>query len=509
MRMRYVLIRKERWLGLHSGRKFGTSVCFVLSLLLTFIAGCKGGESKNMEETIFFQSDITSLSFTNDLGITNIGDPFMLKLSANEYYMYCTSAANGFYCWRSEDMVHWTDKKMCYVMKTDAWCYECFWAPEVVAYEGKYYMFYTAKKVDDGLRIGLAVSDTPDGPFEDYKNEPLFDFGYATIDANVFIDDDGSKYLYYAKDCSDNMVDGIHTSQLYGVKLADDMKSVVGEPVFLTTPEQKWERIAGNYMWNEGPEMIKHDGTYYLSYSADCFESPGYSLGYATSENPLGPFEKPEDNRILHAVGLRDVSGTGHHSFVYSPDDSELWVAYHSRTSVIAPSGNRKVNLARAGFTEDGKLYINGPLTAAQPLPSGVSTTNITAHFKADVNGQEAAGLTDGVIQVHEKPDHAVVLPVDSDGKVIISMKADTENELEVSGLALYAGYDRMESISSIRICVNNERYSEEYRITEETTSPIILSFADVSAKNIDVIVIVKEGETDVALSEIEIFKIK
>lgn len=460
------------------------SVCVLLLAICTIIVilFLNGGFQKPMKETIFFHDDISSVSFTNDLGITNIGDPFMLKISDNEYYMYCTSAGDGFYCWRSEDMVNWTDQTKCYTRERLSWGLDCFWAPEVVAYENQYYMFYTAKSWTGTLRIGLAIADSPAGPFIDYRNAPLFDFGFAAIDANVLIDDDGSKYLYFSRDCSENIIDGKNVSQSYGVKLADDMKSVEGEPVLLTTPEQPWELVSGDYLWNEGPEVIKHGDTYYLSYSANYYASTDYSLGYATSKSPLGPFVKAAENPILTSKGRDDVSGTGHHSFVESPDGTELWIAYHSHTDVKHPSGDRKVNIAKAGFTEDGKLYINGPTTTPQPLPSGSRTTNITDHF------------TD-VPAVTEKKN------------VIISLAS--EADMEIGSIALYADKSELENIASLRICLNDEFYSEEYFVTENVTSPIILSFDPVTAHKVDIILTPAEGVKELTISEIEIFSLK
>ncbi len=460
-----------------------------------------------MKESIFFHTDTDAISFTNDLGITNIGDPFMLKISDNEYYMYCTSAADGFYCWRSEDMVHWTDKKMCYTRKQNSWGYDCFWAPEVVSFNGKYYMYYTAKSFFGRLYIGLAISDTPDGPFVDYQNRPLFDFGYAVIDANVLIDDDGSKYLYFSRDCSENVVDGVNTSQSYGIKLSDDMLSVEGEPVLLVTPEQEWETVSGSYMWNEGPEVYKHGDTYYLTYSANYYASSDYSVGYATSKSPLGPYVKAEENPILSSGKLKDVSGPGHHSFVPSPDGSELWIAYHSHTNVKVPSGDRKVNIARAGFTPDGKLYINGPLTTAQPLPSGRNVTNITNKFIAKVNSEPISLLTDGMIQVHDNSTLKTKLTTDTHNKVVVTMTATADTAETIKSIALYPGHDNLNLISSIRLKLDGKYYSEEYMVTEENTSPILLSFDSVSAKTIDIMITPADTKTGIVLSEIEIFK--
>ena len=111
---------------------------------------------------------------------------------------------------------------------------------------------------------------------------------------NILIDDDGSKYLYFSRDCSENDIGGINKSEIYGVALNDDMLSLKGEPELLITPAQKWEKASVNPLWNEGPEVIKHNNTYYLSYSANCYASSSYSVGYATSSSPMGPFEKSE-----------------------------------------------------------------------------------------------------------------------------------------------------------------------------------------------------------------------
>lgn len=487
-------------------KKIIASVALLGIGLCAVFAGIIYNRRSIMKETIFFDENIAQISFTNDLGITDIGDPFMLKISENEYYLYCTSAENGFYCWRSEDMVHWTDKKMCYVREADSWGKDSFWAPEVVAYNNQYYMYYTARNENGSLRIGLAVSDTPDGPFVDEKNQPLMDFGYAAIDGTVLIDDDGSKYLYYSRDCSENMVGDIHTSQIYAVTLSDDMKSVVGEPVFLTTPEQPWECMSGDYLWNEGPAVIKHGDTYYLTYSANYYESTQYSVGYATSKSPLGPFVKAEENPILTSQGLENVSGTGHHSFVLSPDGSELWIAYHSHTDVSNPSGDRKVNIARTDFTSDGKMYMNGPLTTPQPMPSGSTVTNISRHFTAASNGECLQKLTDRIIQVHEEPSYTEFLSADKEGNVTISLTSDTK-DLEVSSIALYTGYNNINTIYSIRLCVNKKNYSEEYIVTEKDTSPIILFFEPIAADTIDIIITPASPAKEIALSEIEIFQ--
>lgn len=470
---------------------------------------------------LHFKNDLTDIIFTNDLGVTDIGDPFVLKISENEYYMYCTSAPNGFYCWKSNDLVHWGEKKMCYTKKLDSWCVDCFWAPEVVMRDGQYYMFYTAKNQENSLRIGLAVSSSPDGPFTDVKNEPFFDFGYAAIDANVLVDDDGKSYLYYSRDCSENVDGLLQKSEIYGVALSDNLLSVEGEAVKLLTPEQQWEKDSGNIWWNEGPEMLKHDGRYYLTYSANYFASPAYSLGYAVSDTPLGPFVKAEENPLL--TSLRDVSGPGHQSFTWSPDGTQLWAVYHSHTNPQNPSGNRKVNIDRVGFTSDGKLVISGPTTSVQPLPSGIAFTDVTGQFNAFLDDtdasmqsadtasgttQELSLLTDGLFSTSKRNSWLEEeISVSSGNTIKITLKS--EDMFPVCGIALYSGAGNLSDIVSVRLGLGQNILSEEYMGKEDATSPLLLYFDTCETDTIKLLLSLREGQSVIRLSEISVLSEK
>lgn len=477
-----------------------TVTLIIMFFVLLEVNSLKLKEKSTLEDTEFEFIDLPEEAvFRNDLGISGIGDPFVLKAENGVYYMYCTSAPNGFYCWKSEDLVHWTDRKLCYVRQTDSWCVDCFWAPEVYFYEGKYYMFYTAKNRGKSLRIGLAVSDSPDGMFEDTKNAPFWDPGYAVIDANVLFDEDGSKYLFYSRDCSENMEDGIWKSEIYGIRLSDDLLSVKGEAVKLISPEQQWEKASGNTWWNEGPEVIIHQNKYYLTYSANCFASPSYSIGYAVSDMPLGPYVKASENPILTSGLRKDVSGPGHHSFTVSPDGTQLWAVYHSHTDPLNPSGDRKVNIDRAGFTEDGKLFINGPTSGLQPVPSRNGLADVTGLFSA-----EDARLTDGFVTIYKKQkDGEIALEKDENGYLKVVLEA--ENSIPIHGVAIYPGADRMKDFRTVRLCFDGRLYSKEYQFNDDEVSPLILGFDNKKVKSIELIFTLKEGVKSSGLSEIRV----
>lgn len=341
---------------------------------------------------------------------SGMGDPFVFRASDGRYYLYTTS---GFDAWSSTDLVNWRSEGK--VKTSHRWGQSHFWAPEVVEYEGRFYMYYTARgplaNGEVGGRIVVAVSDSPTGPFEDVFDGPMFDFGYVAIDGHVFIDDDGRKYLFYSKDGSTNIVNGRRESHIYGVELNDDMVTLKGEPVFLSKPEQAWELMSGGFMWNEGPVVVKHDGLYYLMYSANCYCHRHYSVGYSTATSPLGPYTKYSGNPVLSARALSGQgfphlsSGTGHHSVTRSPDGSEWIIVYHSHADPVVGSGGRQLNIDRLGFRTDGTMYVNGPTVTLQPAPFG-STRLVNVAHEARLSassvkeGFSLSALTDGEIGI-------------------------------------------------------------------------------------------------------------
>ncbi|MBE5800618.1 MAG: hypothetical protein E7321_11835, partial [Clostridiales bacterium] len=261
----------------------------------------------------------------------------------------------------------------------------------------KFVMFFTGRWKETGtLRIGVAVSDAPQGPYEDAIGAPLFDPGYAVIDGTLVYGPDGTPYMIYSRDCSENVVGSYHESHLYGIELAPDLLSAIGEGVLLTTPDHDWELKSGDYHWNEGPFVLAHDGKYYLYYSANGYAQKEYAVGVAVADHPLGPYAKQENNPILNYIekdGSVLVSGPGHNSFFTV--GGELFTSYHTHSYPQAPSGNRQIAIDRAGFHADGTAYINGPTLAPQLRP--LADLGLVNHMAAASCGDEhAALLTDG-----------------------------------------------------------------------------------------------------------------
>ncbi|TYR37865.1 family 43 glycosylhydrolase [Sphingobacterium phlebotomi] len=374
---------------------------FTLIGLLFTMLSCNSNrtESQESQEIPESQDNKTAVYESNNPLDVAFGDPFIVYDDESDmYYMYGTGGVkNGFMAYSSKDLKTWEKRGQVYSSEQEkAWGTKDFWAPEVYKRNGKYYMFYSAHWKNnpnnelENYKIGVAVSDSPVGPFIDMTGEPLFDPGYPIIDANVYFAEDGKLYLYYSRCCYKHAVESeiadwarekkmfneIEESWIYGVELAADFSSVIGEPALLLRPpvsmsdqQAEWESrsvTSGevNRRWTEGSYLFKHNDTYYMMYSANFFGGQHYAVGYATASSPLGPFEKSETNPILQknteSGGI--VSGTGHNSLL-KDREGKLWCVYHGRTNKTGD--DRLVFLDELQLTENGELKVNGPTVKA------------------------------------------------------------------------------------------------------------------------------------------------
>lgn len=308
-------------------------------------------------------------TYQNPIGeMVDIGDPAILKVD-DYYYMYATSAPTiGFLVWESENLTDWEQVGLAYDHENqeEQWARGDFWAPEVVEYNGEFYMAFTARGENDEMAINIAKSDSPTGPFKDIFVDITNQEG-SFIDASLFIDDDGTPYLYYVRDNRDNIIDGRHVSQLVGVELSDDLTEMAGEPQFLLQPDQEWETQNEEVDILEGPFMVKHEDTYYLMYTGNAYWDPFYAVGYAVSDSPLGEFEKNENNPILSKDLEQGISGPGHNTVTVGLDDETLYAVYHIHADPENPGGNRRPAIDRLYF-EDGEMKVDGPTSDEQPL---------------------------------------------------------------------------------------------------------------------------------------------
>lgn len=283
-----------------------------------------------------------------------VADPHVIE-TGGTWYLYPTSDGVSVECWSSTDLEHWEYRGRVWgPVPAGAWNDSGIWAPDVLEHDGHFYLYYTAA----GSMIGVAVADNPVGPFVDVYDHPLIGAGNAgaffAIDPHMFRDVDGRLYLYTTA--------YVPVGALRVFPMADPV--TVGGPgrVLFAADPLSWELVT-----SEGPWMLVHDGIYYLMYSGNMYDRPAYAIGYATSDNPMGPFTKCECNPILHTDAANGFYGPGHHSVTAGPD-GELWIVYHTKVNPEV-SGNRRIRKNRLEFTEDGRLYVD--LGLGPPPPAG------------------------------------------------------------------------------------------------------------------------------------------
>ena len=240
------------------------------------------------------------------------GDPFILTYG-NKYYLYATNSPDGFLVYESEDLTKWEEKGFCLHKGEGVLGDRSFWAPEITVKDGKLYMVYVANE-----HLAVAVSDSPLGPFKGTSDKWLSE--RPQIDGHFFTDDDGTTYLYYVR--------FDHGNVLYVAKMSDDLTKLDEEhEKYLFRASGEWE--LRDCSIEEGPFMLKHNGKYYLTYSANHTRSPYYGIGVAVSDKPTEGFVKYEGNPIL--IMNERVVCVGHHSFTRSRDGKKLLCVYHGR----------------------------------------------------------------------------------------------------------------------------------------------------------------------------------
>jgi hypothetical protein len=219
---------------------------------------------------------------------------------------------NEWRAYSSVDMVNWTDRGAPLSYKTFSWALEgTAWAAQCIERNGKFYWYVTVTPKGLGAAsIGVAVSDSPTGPFIDPIGKPLVAAHWGDIDPTVFIDDDGQAYLYWGN------------PNLWYVKLNEDMISYEGDVIQVPlTKEGFGERFNDpdrSTLYEEGPWFYKRNGLYYLLWAGGPLPE---HIGYSTSSSPIGPWEyrgvimPAQGGSFTNHPGVVDFKGKSY--FVY------------------------------------------------------------------------------------------------------------------------------------------------------------------------------------------------
>lgn len=280
-----------------------------------------------------------------------------------KYYIYSTTDGQpgwgGWYytAYSSNDLKDWTYEGIVLDLKSDqvSWADGNAWAPAIEEKETKdgyrYYLYFSGNpKNGGGKQIGVAIADSPIGPFTDLGHPMITESPVGRgqqIDVDVFTDPvSGKSYLYWGN------------GYMAGAELNKDMVSIKKKTLAVLTPEGG---TLQDYAYREAPYVFYRNGLYYFMWSVDDTGSPNYHVAYGTSTSPLGPIKVATDPIVTIQNPEKEIYGPAHNSVICKPGTDEWYIVYHRINKhyldkSLSPGTHREVCIDRLEFNADGTI---------------------------------------------------------------------------------------------------------------------------------------------------------
>ena len=250
--------------------------------------------------------------------------------------------------WSTTDMVNWTDHGSPLNLATFSWASANAWAGQTVYRNGRFYWYVpTTNRATGRMAIGVAVSDSPTGPFRDAIGHPLVENG--EFDPTVLIDDDGQAYLYWGN------------PHLWYVRLNTDMVSYSGSPTQIPLTTAGFGTRTGDAnrptLFEEGPWVYKRGGLYYNVFAARCCSE---FIAYSTAPSPTGPWTYR--GTVMPTQGS---SFTNHPGIVDYKGGSYFF--YHNGALPGGGGYTRSVAVEKFSYNADGSIPTINMTTSGAP----------------------------------------------------------------------------------------------------------------------------------------------
>lgn len=298
-------------------------------------------------------------------------DPdILLSEKTGKYYIYSTTDGfpgwGGTYytCYSSDNLRDWKYEGVALDAATESipWADGNLWAPAIeekkINGKYKYFLYFSAKpKGGEAKQIGVAVADSPTGPFQADSTAMITKSPVGRgqqIDVDVFTDPvSGKPYLYWGN------------GYMAGAELNPDMRSIKEETITVMTPEGG---TLQDYRYREAPYVFWRDGVYYFMWSVDDTGSHNYHVAYGTSDSPLGPIRVADPPVALIEKPRSGMIGTAHNSVLCVPGkngDADRWyIVYHRINPAyekVQPGIHREVCISPLKFNSEGGIIAVSP----------------------------------------------------------------------------------------------------------------------------------------------------
>jgi beta-xylosidase len=276
-------------------------------------------------------------------------DPTIVRIGKT-YWTTSTSGdwAPEFTLYRSTDLAHWRAAGAVFP-HPPAWAHDSFWAPEMVAEEGRVLVYYVARKREGPLCVGVATAATPAGPYEDHG--PVVCQEDGSIDPAFARDEAGKPFLIWKEDGNSRN----QPTRIWAQPLAADLVHLTGEKTeLLENDAGSWE---GGVI--EAPYVLRHNGLFYMFYAGNacCGTECHYAEGVARASHLLGPWTRDPANPVIAANGSWRCPGHG--TAVRTPAGRDLFL-YHAYPAHGSVYLGRESVLDAISWNGDGWPVVNG-----------------------------------------------------------------------------------------------------------------------------------------------------
>ncbi|HPC36752.1 MAG TPA: family 43 glycosylhydrolase [Candidatus Marinimicrobia bacterium] len=300
-------------------------VIIILSIVQLFLQLANNANAQYQKSSI----DVKKGYYLNPIFSGDYPDPSILK-DGDDYYLVNSSFDYypGLLIWHSKDLINWSP-----VTNALYQCVGSVWAPDLVKYRGKYYIYFP---VPDKQTNYVVYADSIKGPWSVPINLKV-----SHIDPGHFVDENGKRYLYFS-------------SGDY-IPLSDDGLSVVGD---FTHAYDGWP-IPRDWTIElfalEGPKVTKRGDYYYLTVAEGGTAGPatGHMIISARSKSPFGPWENSPFNPIIRASSKEERWWSKGHGTLFEDTEGDWWIIFHSYEKDYLNMG-RQILLEPVEWTNDG-----------------------------------------------------------------------------------------------------------------------------------------------------------
>lgn len=393
--------------------------------------------------TLYAQNPIVQTNYTSDPAPMVHNDAFYVYTGHDE------DNADFFWLqeWRvysTKDMVNWTDHGSPLAIESFKWADDRAWAAQCVERNGKFYWYVCLhSKLTDAMAIGVAVGDTPIGPFKDAIGKPLADGSWDYIDPTVFIDDDGQAYLYWGN------------PNIYYAKLNDDMISLKGEVGKMEQtiegfgapdPEKRIESKKYKDIYTEGPWVYKREGKYYFLYAAGGVPE---HISYSMSDNPIGPWKY-----MGEIMPLQDTGSFTNHCGVADYKGNSYFV-YHTGKLPGGGGFSRSVAIEQFEYNANGTFpIINATKEGVAPVGKLNPYERVEAETIAFSKGLKVEPMSKEGVYISEihNGDYIKVREVDFGTEAPVSFSASIASALRGGTLEICLDSINGEVIAEVNV---------------------------------------------------------